>query len=131
MKQPIYTCIPYSNMMQLVEDYSVFITIGGVLLKTHITIPKGFIWDGMSIPKFAWSTTGTPFSPKHVVPGLLHDWGYREPRSFGGWSPNRKDWDVLMLDILKVNDEGAYNRQKMYRMVRWFGGKAWRKHRGH
>lgn len=128
MKQPIYTCIPFSNMMQLVESYSDVFLIHGV--RVSIYIDAGFIWDGMSIPKFAWSTTGTPYSPKHVVPGLLHDWGYREPRDFHGWAPKRKDWDVLMRDLLVENGEGKYNRSKMYSMVRVFGGKAWRKNRG-
>ncbi len=42
---------------------------------TEIMIPKGFVFDGASIPRFLWallSPVGLLF-----IPGLIHDYGYK------------------------------------------------------
>jgi len=43
--------------------------------KTEIVIPKGFIFDGASVPKLLWailSPVGLLF-----IPGLIHDYSYK------------------------------------------------------
>jgi hypothetical protein len=54
---------------EIIEDYR--FNLDGVL----VIIPKGFVFDGASIPRPLWailSPTGLLF-----IPGLLHDFGYR------------------------------------------------------
>lgn len=44
-----------------------------------IEVPHGFIFDGASIPRFAWSLLGLyPFSSEVVRAGLIHDFLYRK-----------------------------------------------------
>ena len=38
-----------------------------------ITVPAGFEFDGASIPKFAWSIIGGPFSSGNFRPSVIHD----------------------------------------------------------
>ena len=59
----------------LVEDYLFQFTLRG---RTYtILIPKGFIWDGASIPRVAWSLIGATNGGPMLLPSLLHDVLYR------------------------------------------------------
>ena len=52
----------------LLDDYTVDTIIG------MITVKRGFIYDGASIPKFAWSLLGeNPFSGKIQPASIIHD----------------------------------------------------------
>lgn len=56
---------------KLTKDYYFYIPWLGVC----VLIPKGFIFDGASVPKIFWpllSPTGIM-----LIPGILHDFGYR------------------------------------------------------
>jgi hypothetical protein len=39
-----------------------------------ITIPKGYKWDGASIPRIFRSWIGHPLAPKFARASLIHDW---------------------------------------------------------
>lgn len=82
--------------------------------KTVIVIPKGFIFDGASIPRPFWAI----LSPTGLllIPGLIHDFGYRyeylraiktknSKNTYKyGKEKKRKDWDNLFLEVgIKVN----------------------------
>lgn len=41
-------------------------------------VPAGFIYDGASIPDFAWSVVGHPFMRGYRRPAALHDFLCRE-----------------------------------------------------
>lgn len=70
-----------------------------------------------------WTTTGSPFDPRYMLPALVHDYLYRSHQS------SKKDTDKLFLDLLKLQEVGFFTRQKMYYAVKFFGKKAW-KNRG-
>ena len=41
---------------------------------THVfLIPKGYIWDGASIPRFFWRLIGSSTDNKFLIPSLIHD----------------------------------------------------------
>lgn len=82
-----------------------------------IYIPAGFLFDGASIPKFAWSIVGTP-GGRYLFAALIHDWLYMS-RAF-----KRKDADKLFLRIMERLEIGCFGRHVMYNAVRAFGHDA-------
>jgi len=90
------------------------------------TIPKGFVFDGASIPRPLWwflSPVGLL-----LIPGLIHDWGYRE--NPGGAGPNdRKLWDMFFRQIIKEVTDTTIIPWIAYFAVRIGGWKAWKEHR--
>ena len=103
-----------------------------------ILIPKGFIFDGASIPKIFRNL----LSPTGIllIPGLLHDFAYKYNyllyqdqqlklinKIYGGFSQGF--FDQIFLDVAKqVN--GMHKIDKLaYYALRLGGKKAWNKHR--
>ena len=66
----LYTWLVESRKWELMEDY--VIDIGGLY---KIFVPRGFIFDGASVPKLFWPV----LSPTGIllVGGLVHDFAYR------------------------------------------------------
>ena len=102
-----------------------------------IVIPKGFVFDGASIPKRLRGY----LSPVGLllVPGIVHDFGYRynyvwvrtEDGGVEKWpaNPDRKFWDDLFFDVgNRVN--GAVIINLLATIALTLGGwLAWRKNR--
>ena len=103
-------------------------------------IPKGFVFDGASIPRPFWfflSPTGLL-----LIPGLIHDYGYKYNQL---WKLNLKGkivpfkpppkkqrlfWDRLFFKIgMQVNGIRLPNMCCVWLAVVWFGCCAWRKHK--
>ena len=108
---PHYKCDPVGDTLQLTEPH--IFMVGERLYR----IPQGFVWDGASIPRLFWSTTYSPYHPKVLRPGLVHDYLYRHKLL------HRKNADKLFKDLLKKNGVSLYQRNKIYYAVRMFGGK--------
>jgi len=109
----------------LVQNFSYFCE----KTKVKIFIDKGFVFDGASINRAFWTTTGSPFSPANEGPGLVHDYLYRTAKDLYGIRLSRKTCDKVFEHALRKNEKSIYNRIKMYRAVRSFGFIAWNKHR--
>jgi hypothetical protein len=99
-------------------------------------IPKGFIFDGASIPKFLH----TWLSPTGVllVGGLVHDYGYKYETLY---TQNKKDWkkhsgwktqkemDIIFRDI-NIEQNGFHLMNYLaYWALRIGGFAAWNGHR--
>ena len=52
-----------SNKFELLEDYSY----------KDIVIPKGFITDGATVPRWFWIVV-PPFKPRHLPAVIVHDY---------------------------------------------------------
>lgn len=92
---------------EVVEDWEYDLPSG-----PRIVIPKGFIFDGASIPRPLWfllSPTGLL-----LIPGLIHDFGYRydyvwavDPSGFAykdKVNVGQKHWDAVFRRVgLEVN----------------------------
>ncbi|UDQ99399.1 DUF1353 domain-containing protein [Lentisphaerota bacterium WC36G] len=87
-----------------------------------ITILKGFLFDGASIPQFFWSTTGSPFDFRFLIAALIHDALYASELL------PRKEADEIFLLLLKYYGVSYYNRNKIYLGVRIGGGNVWKTH---
>ncbi|MGD8991764.1 MAG: DUF1353 domain-containing protein [Desulfobacterales bacterium] len=103
----------------------------------EIVLPKGFEFDGASIPRIFWAI----LSPVGLllIPGLIHDYGYRYKQLWfknvsGQIEPYLKDagrkvWDDLFREV------GIYvNGFAIIDFIAWIGvrvggGFAWCKHR--
>jgi len=85
-----------------------------------IIVPKLFISDGLSIPKFFQNVFSK--SPHYIYAGILHDYTYRI-------LPNpltRKQADKLFLRWMKAYGVGFFARRAIYRAVRIGARKNWR-----
>jgi len=99
-----------NDLVELINDF-VFIYNG-----KEYTIPKGYSWDGASIPRWAWMTTGTPFDPEHIGPSLIHDYMCENPHITG----SQAKADAFYRKNLARNGVGVYRRFKEYYAVRAF-----------
>lgn len=88
-----------------------------------IKVPKGFLFDGASIPGWCWSLINLhPFSSEVVKGGLIHDWLYRTRVL------DRKDADEVFRRILRY--EGVLSDLKIsiiYQAVRVAGESSYNK----
>ena len=81
----------------------------------QLWVPKGFEYDGASIPKGAWYSTYSPFNPIVMTAALEHDHLciIRHPDiSSTRAAEHFRD---------RLTKAGAIRRGMMYRAVRWFG----------
>jgi hypothetical protein len=85
------------------------------LMRPFEFVPKGFICDGASVPRFFWRFLGHPFDVHHLRPGVRHDYRYST-----GVVP-RKDCDRMYRDDLKADGLGFIKRNLEYFGVRLFG----------
>ena len=88
-----------------------------------IRVPKGFEWDGSSIPKAAQWIIGKPMG-KYALAALLHDWLYCS-RLLGDNKKGRKKADELFLLVMDQLDIAWWRRKAKYRAVRIGGGVAY------
>ena len=98
-----------------------------------LVIPKGFIFDGASVPKFmhAW------LSPMGIllVGGLIHDYGYKyqtllckgKKESIG--VKTQKQMDIIFRDINIIQNGFRLINYLAYYGLKLGGFAAWNKHR--
>jgi len=118
---------------EIVEPWKFAIIHDGNKHETFYQIPKGFVFDGASVPKFARSW----LSPMGVLlsGGLVHDYIYKfEVLMLSGKKgvskkKNQKEADQLFRDIcIHVNGFKLLNHIAYY-ALRLGGFMAWRGHR--
>ena len=83
-----------------------------------VVVPVGYVTDGASIPRFAWSVIGHPFEGRFVRPAMIHD--IRCEFKVGTW----QDTHSQFLETLKAEGVGRVRREAMYRAV-WLFGPRW------
>ena len=99
-------------------------------------VPKGFVFDGASVPKFLASW----LSPVGVllVGGLVHDYGYKYETLYtknkGDWKKNcgwktQKDMDIIFRDINIEQNGFHFLNYLAYWALRLGGFAAWNGHR--
>jgi len=118
---PEFKPLVLHDLMELSKDFSIILP--DKFNKFNIVIYKDFRFDGVSIPRIAWATTGTPFSPRHILPGVVHDHLYKSGLT------GRKRADKIYRYLLMMCGVNLYQRNKQYGALRLLGWRAWRKHR--
>lgn len=80
------------------------------------TIPKGFVCDGASIPRFFWRWFGHPLEGNIIHGAIVHDFCYRTA------CVTRKDADALFLSLMREYGVPVTKRVFIWLAVRLFGG---------
>ena len=84
-----------------------------------ITIPRGFVTDGASIPRLVWTFVGGPFSGKYVKPAVAHDYLYAVHLY------SRYKADLIFLEAMKSCGVSLIKRELMFLAVRVGGRKSY------
>ena len=113
LPQPPVVPVPEREMFKLVGDYAVYHG------ERFIVIPRGFMFDGASIPPFAWQIISTPFHPRMIAPSLVHDWDYYTHEV------SREHADKILFDFLAVNGVSRFKQKAMWAAVRVAGKSSW------
>ncbi len=131
----VYSWLTSIRQWEIMEDWLFMLPNGET-----IVIPKGFIFDGASIPRPFWFLL--PPTGLLLIPGLIHDFAYRYNYL---WLVNEKDgqkfyskyevnsgqkyWDMLFRQI-SVNVNGmVYIDQFAWYSLSVFGRTAWKRNR--
>jgi len=143
IKQPNIT--PISDLeYELVEDY--VYTWEHNFRDQRLTIPKGFIFDGASVPQILWWTGLRPDGLLRAG-ALLHDWIYSmgskpgnngshhyyyDYHGNGKWVVQVKPWtrkqsDQIFSRAMREAEYPKWKRRIAYIAVRLFGRGAWSK----
>jgi hypothetical protein len=88
-----------------------------------VSVPAGFIFDGASIPRVAWSILGvTPYDPKIFKAAIIHDWLYSNN------VVSKKNADSIFSNVM-VHQKLIKPLQVrlIHTAVKIFGGKAYRR----
>jgi len=87
----------------------------------RLEVPRGLIFDGASIPRWAWSFM--PSKTATLEEGALHDWLYRGGIRLGY---DREAADYLIWEALDISQDGyAWQRRAVHGVLRAFGWAAW------
>jgi hypothetical protein len=84
----------------------------------RVTVPANFVTDFASIPRILW-----PIAPRWGVYGwaaVIHDFLY--------WDQGitRREADDIFLSAMNKSEVPLWQRETIYRAVRWCGCKAWK-----
>jgi hypothetical protein len=116
------------NVLLLIVSGSDEITLVGHLavLNTEVIyvtpefttiVPAGFLFDGASIPQFAWSLIGHPYTKEYRRPAAVHDYHYRyQPIS-------SKLSHVTFYHALRTEGVAFWRARSMFHAVNIFGPK--------
>lgn len=80
---------------ELAKDYT-FLNREG---QTEV-VPRGFVFDGASVPSFFWAFVGEPFNAGVLPSALIHDWRYKNAREVEN--------KAVRANLMKNADEEFY-----------------------
>jgi hypothetical protein len=109
-----------SREFKLGKNFACSFSFKGFTYK--ITIKKGFIYDGASIPKFAWSLIGSPFTGLYLEAATVHDAIY-----YSSWEHGRKLADEVFLFIMLQVGVPSITAKTMFNAVRLGGSSSFNK----
>jgi hypothetical protein len=99
------------NRVMLCEDYT----------QAGITVPRGFIYDGASIPRFCWSLIGLGRFGDILGAATVHDWLYvHSGYVVEGYYPKSKA-DRIFYDLMLLSDISKLQSKLAYWAVCLFG----------
>jgi hypothetical protein len=132
----IWLWLMTTRKWEITKDWKYAITHEGNTHPTYYVIPKGFVFDGASVPKFGGLRSW--LSPMGVLlsGGLVHDWCYKyeslkhSGKTKGHTEKKTQKWaDQLFRDIcIDVNGFKIIN-YLAYFALRIGGFMAWNGHR--
>ena len=92
------------------------------VFRGHVfVVPRGFEYDGASVPRIFRPAVCSPLDPEAARAGLAHDWIYRTRPA--GWT--RAEADLMFLCFLLEDGLPPCRALKAYLGVRIGGRRAW------
>lgn len=132
--------LPRSRTYILLEDYTYKWDKDNVGYK--IIVPKGFLYDGASVPRGTWTISGlrpdgliraaaTVHDFLYEFMGVLPDGSYQKYEPDNGWVNSDDIWtrnasDRMFGHLMREANMPKKRRRKAYWAVDKFGEKAWR-----
>lgn len=101
---------PYKNLKDLV----VYIWDEQSGQAYNFTIPKGYTFDGASIPRVFWRIVGANTDNRFIVAAMVHDWTCEHHEVVNN---NRYLSTVIFNNLLKVGGVPAFKRWLMKHSV--------------
>jgi hypothetical protein len=105
---------------QLTEEFYFYFEEHGK--RINVVVPKGFITDFASVPRILWSIL--PPTGRYTKAAVLHDYLYSNSSKL---ETNRKQCDKMFLKGMEVLGVKRWVRNTIYRAVRIFGNKYYKK----
>ena len=102
----------------VMEPWSVAVDVNGA--RHVLTVGKGFVFDGASIPRALWSVCGHPYEAPRCAAALAHDWLY------SSHAVDRGVADGIYLELERRVGVPWYKRYSEYLAVRMFGWAPWK-----
>jgi hypothetical protein len=81
-----------------------------------LEIPKGYEFDGASIPRALWSLIGSPFQPEYLKAACFHDWVCEHAIRY----THRTAGDEVFLQLLTDAGVPYWRRAIMFAGVRLY-----------
>lgn len=139
MKQPDARAINEKEFA-LFQDFPVRIVYGG--FDMIITVPKGFVFDGATVPRILWTLSGLYPAGLIMAGSCIHDWLYKRRRRkvrvqvfndiLKVWEKKhmiftRKEADDIMRIVNTLSGMDSKDIERAYFAVRTFGWILWQK----
>lgn len=70
-----------------------------------VTVPRGYLSDGASVPRILWRLLSPPIDPVTLTPSIVHDWLYDHGAEIG---MSRLEADAWYADALYRNGYAAW-----------------------
>lgn len=110
-----------STHMRLTQE--LFVSVSSMTQVYHaIAIPPGYVFDGASIPRVAWTIIGAPFEPDFCVAACCHDFMCENAKCYH----ERMIGDAVFFLLLARAGVPYWRRACMYAAVRAYGWLKWR-----
>lgn len=106
-----FTILEDNKRIRLDYDVELVLYFEGVTNQKTFTIPKGFLFDGASIPPMFWGLIGEPDDNEFIEAALVHDFLYR--RRY-----NREVSDKIFKDYLIREGVWGWKATLMWAAVR-------------
>ncbi len=84
-----------------------------------LIIPRGFVWDGASVPAVVQGIIGKPWDCEYQYASLLHDYLYVTHKA------TRRNADDWFYADLRANGMGVARAYACWLAVHAFGGSRW------
>lgn len=121
MTTPFFSCPARVEFAPYRRGYPTRVRVLEPITYEALTVPRGFVSDGASIPRIAWRLIGHPFDDRWIRSALVHD--LRCSFRVGTWQETAE----MFWACMAVEGNTGWRRDWMVRAVRWFGPRwpAW------
>jgi len=105
---------PKGNAYRLAEDWH---TDCKGVFSQKVTVPKGFVTDGASIPRYLWWICGDPMAVPRIYAAIVHDWLYG---GAGTVEYRTQDGELVRMDYTRQEADEIYRDYQIALGIRKF-----------